>query len=77
MRKPIRLDLRGAGVPGGRLSLSMGTTKRAEGERRKVAVRKLVDAGEWAVLERLRERRLKIADVVGAVERVYGEVAPA
>lgn len=69
MKKPIRLDLRAAGVPGGRLSLSMGTTKRAEGERRKVAVRKLVDSGEWTVLQLLRNRRLKIERVVDAVER--------
>lgn len=69
MKKPIRLDLRASRIPGGRLTLSLGTTSKVEARRREAAIRRLVDADEWAVLERLRRREIRLADVLRAVER--------
>lgn len=73
MRKPIRLDLRGARIPGGRLTVSLGTTSKVEARRRESALRRLVESGEWDVLNRLRRREVPLPDVVRAVEK--GDVA--
>jgi integrase len=72
--KPLPpIDIRDARIPGGRLKLSSKATTRPEHRRREAAVRALVDAGEWGVIEGLRARRLHIADVQRAVEE--GDVA--
>lgn len=64
----IRLDLRDSRLIGGRLTISLRTTNRKEATRREAAVRRLMDRGEWAVLERLRRREIRLDAIVRAVE---------
>jgi integrase len=50
----LRCDIRDARIPGGRLSVSLGTKDPREAVRREDSLRQLIDAGEWEILRRLR-----------------------
>lgn len=69
----FRIDIRDQRIPnGGRFTVSARTTSGPEFRRREAAVRALIDAAEWDILERIRtpgDERLHIGDVTAAVGR--------
>jgi integrase len=69
----IRLDLRDARLIGGRLVISLRTANRKEAVRREAAIRRLMERGEWGVLERIRARLVRVEDAVALVES--GDIA--
>ena len=65
------IDLRHRRLRGGRLAISLDTKQKRIAEQREAAIRVLVDRGEWAALERLRDGTLHISDAHQAVR--HGE----
>lgn len=65
--RSLRIELRDPRIPGGRLSLSARTTDTHEAEQRRRAVLWLLEKGETAILDRLRERTVRVEELA----RVY------
>jgi integrase len=63
----LRIDIRSKRVRSGRLTLDAKTRSKVEWRHREAAVRALIDQGETAIIEGLRNRQLDIADVTRAV----------
>lgn len=71
-RSALKIDIRDQRIPGGRFSASARTTSAPEFRKREAAVRSLVEAGAWDLLQRITARgseRLHVADVTAAVQR--------
>lgn len=62
----LRIDIRDRRLRGKRLTLSAGTDKAAERDRREATLRALIEDGEYALVEGVRNRELTLEELVRA-----------
>lgn len=76
--RPLTIDIRDPRIPGGRFKVAARTTSRAEHRRRELAVRRLVDLGEFDVLQLVRDRKIRIDELAQRVEAgTWADLRPA
>lgn len=69
MTKDLRIDIRDPRLRGGRLEISARTTKASERDARENCIRDLLDDGHLDIIEGIRSRKLRIAEVVVAYRK--------